>query len=341
MNKDLILRLITLVITVSMALIPAACKKSETPVTTSTVPLAITTAAEGIGRNWATLKGQINGKNLMTTVTFQYDTVSTYTHTVSPSPDTTSLNKNVVFYYNLTGLRPSTKYYYRIYALSEGGTAKGEEMSFTTTDSTGFVINFNSSLVYDSIYDFEGNKYKTIVIGAQTWMAENLRSVKYNDGTDIPFIQDTYQWKALTTPGYCWYNSDSIGYGALYNWFTVNTGKLCPEGWHVPSDDEWTTLTDFLGGANVAGGKLKEVGTDHWLKPNTGATNESGFTAIPAGFRNYSGIYSNIGHYGVWWSTTEWSSLGAWFRDVYSGYESVDRSNSSKISGATVRCLKD
>ena len=101
-------------------------------------------------------------------------------------------------------------------------------------------------------------------IGTQTWMAENLRSTTLNDGTDIPFVPDVTAWAALTTPGYCWFQSDSLGYGALYNWYTVNTGKLCPEGWHVPADEEWTILTDFLGGKSVAGGKLKEAGTYHW-----------------------------------------------------------------------------
>jgi uncharacterized protein (TIGR02145 family) len=172
-------------------------------------------------------------------------------------------------------------------------------------------------------------------------MAENLRSVKFNDGSDIPFATSTYEWSSLTTPGYCWYYGDSTAYGAVYNWYAVSTGKLCPEGWHVPSDEEWTTLTDFLGGSDVAGGLLKEAGSVHWIKPNAGATNESGFTALPSGYRNAYGDYSNLGHYGFWWTSTEWSSLGAWYRDLYTGYESVDRSNASKKSGASVRCIKD
>jgi uncharacterized protein (TIGR02145 family) len=283
----------------------------------------------------------VNGKNQLTTVTFQYDTTTNYTHTVSPVPDTTTRNSNVSFSVTLTDLDPNTEYHFRINAVNSNGTGNGTDMSFTTTDTTKIIINFNPDLVYDSIYDSEGNKYRTIQIGTQTWMAENLKSTKLNDGTDIPFVPDVAIWSGLTTPGYCWFNNDSVGYGALYNWYTLNTGKLCPEGWHVPADEEWTVLTDYLGGKSVAGGKLREAGTTHWQSPNAGATNESGFTGLPAGYRSYGGSFNNFKNYGFWWSSTEWSSSAAWYRDVYYGYNSVDRSNSNKKSGANIRCVKD
>ena len=340
MNRDFISGLLKFVVLIGMVLVFITCKKDEKN-STALPPIALTNSASWPGRNWVVLKGQANGKNQLTTVTFQYDTITSYTRAISPVPDTTSGNTNVTFTVNLTNLTPKTKYHFRINAINASGVGNGADVAFITSDTTDIVINFNPGLTYDSIYDLEGNKYRTIQIGTQTWMAENLKSTRYNDGTDIPFVLDVSAWALLTTPGYCWYNNDSVGYGAIYNWYTVNTGKLCPEGWHVPSDEEWTTLTDFLGGKSSAGGKLKETGTSHWLDPNTGATNESGFTGLPTGYRNYGGGFSSIKNYGFWWTSTEWSSTGAWYRDVNFSYTSVDRSNSNKKSGATVRCLKD
>ena len=139
------------------------------------------------------------------------------------------------------------------------------------------------------IADADGNTYKIIKIGDQVWTAENLRTTRYNDGTEIPLVTDYTAWTNLTTPSYAWTNND-IGnksvYGALYNWFVVKTCKLCPSGWHVPTDAEWTILENHLGGISVAGGKMKETGTEHWFAPNTDATNESGFTALPGGWRD-------------------------------------------------------
>ena len=340
MSRDINSGFVKYIVLLSLVLLLIGCKKDEKE-STAVAPVAQTNSASWPGRHWAVLKGQVNGKNQLTTVTFQYDTTSSYTHAVSPVPDTTSLNKSINFTITLTGLKPKTKYHYRVNAVNASGIGNGADVTFTTTDTTRIIINFNPDLIYDSIYDSEGNKYRTIEIGTQTWMAENLRSTKLNDGTDIPFVPDVTLWSGLTTPGYCWFNNDSVGYGALYNWYTVNTGKLCPEGWHVPEDDEWTLLTDYLGGKSVAGGKLRETGTSHWQSPNTGATNETGFTGLPAGYRNAAGGFNSFGSYAFWWSSTEWSSIGAWYRDVYYGYNSVDRSNSNKKSGANIRCLKD
>ena len=144
----------------------------------------------------------------------------------------------------------------------------------------------------------DGNTYNTIMIGTQTWMKENLKTTTFNDGTSIPLETDATKWAALTSSGYCYYNNDEATYkdtyGVLYNWYTVNTGKLCPSGWHIPIEADWTNLTTFLGGENGAGGKLKESGTSHWINPNSGATNETKFTALPGGERvsvNGSFIY--------------------------------------------------
>ncbi len=340
MNKHFIFRLISILFLSGMGIGLITCTKNEPLSPNSNAPSAITNSAVWIGRKWATLKGVVNAKNLATSVVFEWGNTTAYGNVISPEPDTMSGNSSISVTATLTGLLPDTKYYYRVKAVSEGGTGTGSDLSFTTTDTAGIVIVFNKDLEYDSITDGEGNKYRTIQIGTQTWMAENLKATKLNDGTDIPFIADVSQWAKLTTPGYCWFNNDSVAYGALYNWYAVSTGKLCPAGWHVPGDAEWTTLTDYLGGADVAGGKLKEAGTSHWLTPNTDATNESGFTALPSGYRNYSGGFYGFGTYGFWWTTTE-GSIGFYYRDVFYGYATVDRSTSSQNSGASVRCIKD
>jgi uncharacterized protein (TIGR02145 family) len=196
-----------------------------------------------------------------------------------------------------------------------------------------------------TVTDIDGNVYHTITIGKQVWMVENLKTTKYNDGTSIPLITDGTVWANSTTPGYCWYNNDAATYkttyGALYNWYAVNTGKLCPTGWHVPTDAEWTTLTDYLGGEGVAGEKLKEAGTTHWQSPNTGATNETGFTALPGGFRSFSGAFNYFGDIGFWWSSTEYSTNDAWHRVMYYDISDVSRLNNSKSFGFSVRCLRD
>ena len=140
-----------------------------------------------------------------------------------------------------------------------------------------------------TVTDIDGNVYKTITIGAQVWMKENLKVTKLNDGTAIELVINDDDWGISTSPGYCWYDNDVNNknlYGGLYNGYCVITGKLCPTGWHVPTDSEWTELSDYLGGDDVAGGKMKETGTTHWLSPNTDANNESGFTGLPGGYRH-------------------------------------------------------
>jgi len=203
---------------------------------------------------------------------------------------------------------------------------------------------FNPDVSYGTMTDQDGGVYKTVTIGTQTWMAENLKVTTYNDGTTIPNVTDATAWSELTTGALCDYEntpSNSATYGKLYNWYAVNTGKLCPTGWHVPSDAEWTTLTDYLGGASVAGGKLKETGTTHWNSPNTDATNETGFTALPGGLRFNIGAFHFIGGYGNWWSATEGSATHAWDRNMDSRYSSVGRSNFDKELGFSVRCVRD
>jgi uncharacterized protein (TIGR02145 family) len=204
----------------------------------------------------------------------------------------------------------------------------------------------NPKVEEKSVKDIAGSSYKTVVIGGQEWMAENLRTTKYNDGTDIPNVMDTTEWSNLNGDAYSWllndYDMYGTVYGALYNWYAINTGKLCPSGWHLPSDEEWKTLTDFLGGATVAGNKLKELGIIAWDNPFSGGTNETGFSALPGGFRNSTdGKFGGLKSYGCWWSSTESSENGAWGRYVTYNQASVFRAQYHKRTGFCVRCLKD
>jgi uncharacterized protein (TIGR02145 family) len=195
------------------------------------------------------------------------------------------------------------------------------------------------------VTDVDGNSYNTITIGTQTWMAENLKTTRLNDGTSIPLVTSSATWGTLTTPAYCWYNNDEasnkVTYGALYNWYTANTGKLCPSGWHIPSDAEWTTLTDLFGGLSVAGGKMKEAGTGHWISPNVGATNESGFTGLPAGYRDKTSGFLNIGTYALWWASTGINSTDSWGRGLYNLDATVYRYPYYTNHGFSVRCIKN
>jgi len=208
------------------------------------------------------------------------------------------------------------------------------------------IEDIDSIIFYEptTITDYDNNVYRIVTIGTQRWMAENLRTTKYNDGTSIPNIKEDVNWASLNTPGYCWYNNDSITYsnlyGALYNWHTVNTKKLCPTGWHVPTDIEWTTLTTFLDGLAIAGGKLKEVGITHWQSPNTGATDSVNFKALPGGLRANSATFEGLGIFTFWWSSISYGA-DAWFRNVYYNNTAIGRDNYDKQFGFYVRCLSD
>jgi uncharacterized protein (TIGR02145 family) len=277
----------------------------------------------------------------------------------------------------LTGLVPKTIYYIKAYAINSQGTGYGDQVSFTTSQNLtipktnavsvheknkepllndtsshekikGTILKLtNKPEVNNIIVDSrDGQQYKTVKIGNQVWFAENLKATKFNDGTDIPLVKDSTTWAGLKTPGYCWYKNDEGSfkwvYGALYNWYSVNTGKLCPIGWHVPLSDEWHTLETLLGGKDNNGGKLKETGTTHWVSPNAGATNEYGFTALPGGCRDGSGWFVNVGIISYWWIPMGANSISP------AGHYEIHYSDSSiwgiigyDNSGFSVRCLKD
>jgi len=197
-----------------------------------------------------------------------------------------------------------------------------------------------------TVTDIDGNVYRTVKIGTQVWMAENLKTTKYRNGDPIPIVTDNPQWISLKTGALCRYKNDEAikaTYGCLYNWFAVADNRsIAPIGWHVPTDAEWTILIDFLGGEVAAGGKLKESGTAHWLGPNTGATNISGFTALPGGSRFYTdGAFGNVGSIGNWWSSTANNATNAWDRYLGHNYAAAGRSYYAKQLGFSVRCIRD
>jgi uncharacterized protein (TIGR02145 family) len=208
-----------------------------------------------------------------------------------------------------------------------------------------FIFASLSTVAISQVTDIEGNTYKTVQIGTQLWMAENLKTTRYNDGAPIPLVAGP-EWYTMTTPGYCWYNNNFkiFGkiYGPLYNWYAVETGNLCPTGWHVPDDDEWTALTTYLGGEKSAGGKLKEKGTEHWKSPNGGATDKIGFKALPGGGRWVIGRFDLIYRRGYWWSASRAEDDSEALSRMI-GYEEgiMKRTSSLKGSGFSVRCIKD
>jgi uncharacterized protein (TIGR02145 family) len=283
----------------------------------------------------------------------------------STSPNPTTANNVTTngsgtgsFTSTLTGLTASTTYYVRAYAINSAGTAYGNQRSFTAGTGGGIVSNPGSGVSYN------GYTYPTIILGnGQEWMAQNLRTTQYNDGTPITLVTDSIQWAAnwnnsTNLPMMCWYNNDQATYtannfGALYNWYSVHplfngNKNVCPAGWHVPSNAEWTTLIDYLDPnsagdhiATTAGGKMKSTGTQYWFAPNTGATNESGFSGLPGGRRENIGIFSLIGTKSFWWSSTMVSTRGAWYRSVEFDLNFAVKYDEYREYGLSVRCLKD
>jgi len=199
------------------------------------------------------------------------------------------------------------------------------------------------TFIYGSVSDIDSNVYKTVILGAQEWMAENLNVDHYRNGDLIPQITGSAEWANMTTGAWCYYENNSSNgliYGKLYNWLAVNDPRgLAPAGWHVPNYGEWFILVDNLG-AEVACGKMKETGTTHWNSPNTDATNSSGFSAIPGGYGGDDGSFGDIGRRGYWWSSTEYDTSDAMFITLPDEYGFVNMWKCYKQSGFSVRCLR-
>jgi len=289
--------------------------------TTNNVIAQSTTASSG---------GNItdNGGSTVTTRGVVWNTSGSPTLLDSKTIDGSGIGS---FVSNLEGLIPNTTYYVRAYATNSEGTKYGNQQTFTTTQT---------------VTDIDGNVYNTVQLGSQFWMSENLKTTKYRNGAYIPNVVGNADWQALTTGAWSYYDHDAANdpiYGKLYNWYTTLGDTLCPTGWGVPTDAEWTVLTEYLGGENIAGGKMKSIGTAYWNSPNTGATNESGFSVLPGGYRNFDGSFFIIRDiFAFFWSATEVDNNSAWTRNLNSSSGNVTRDGSrGKSVGASVRCLRD
>jgi uncharacterized protein (TIGR02145 family) len=297
----------------------------------SPVLASLTTATPGsITHNSAVSGGDIfdNGGAQITVGGVCWSTspgpLVTDSHTTIPYPEG-------IFASSITGLTESTTYYVRAYATNVAGTAYGVEASFTTSPAP------------ITVTDIDGNNYNAVIIGSQTWFTSNLKTTRLDNGTAIPNVTDGTAWSLTSTPAYSWYNNDNAAYGEygiMYNWETVNTGLLCPAGWQVPAEGDMFTLQTALGGGTVAGGKLKETGTTHWLAPNTGATNEVGFNALPGGFRNYMGMFINLGSESSWWTSSMISVDPSFFTLNTNTAEMIVPMMFAK-SGMYIRCMKN
>ena len=303
------------------------CLKSTAPVLTTTAASAILSTGASCGGNVTETGGEV---------------VTSYGICWSTAANPTTANSTTavgagsgLFTGSMTGLTPNTSYYVRAYATNSIGTTYGNQVTFTTLLTDPITVT-----------DVDGNIYHTVVIGTQTWLVENLKTTRYNDGATISYITYDPNWIITTNGGYGWPNSllaNKDAYGAIYNWYAVGTGKLAPTGWHVATKSDVETLLAYLGGAAGAGGKLKESGTTNWVYGNAGATNTSGFTALPAGYRSSAtGNFQKFGYLSVFWTATEaagTSTAGRLIMDNTS--TNADLSNDNKLMGFSVRCVKD
>lgn len=298
------------------------------------VPTLTTTAATVITATTASSGGMIiNAKGVIAAKGVVWSTLPD--PTINLTTKTTDGTGSVGFTSSLTSLSPATTYYARAYATNANGTGYGNQVSFTTLTLP----------------------LPSVTIGTQIWTNANLDVATYSDGTPIPQVTDPTAWATLTTGAWCYYNNDPANgavYGKLYNWYAVAgiydaaslsdpslRKQLAPTGYHIPTDTEWAELTTFLGGANVTGGKMKETGTTHWLDPNTDATNSSGFTGLPGGYRSSDGTFYGIGNYGTWWHSNEYTPLYAWSQILTYLDGTTFLNSGGRHFANAVRCLKD
>ena len=332
--------------------------KEGKPIWVSTYPTINTTNSSNITSNTAASGGNVTSDG-GAPITSRGVVWSTFPNpTISLSTKTNNGTGLGTFSASLSGLTSNTTYYGRAFATNSVGTGYGNEISFTTT--AGLTMNTPCTGT-PTVKDIDGNSYNTVQIGTQCWTKENLKVTKYNDNSAIPLEATgsingiSTKWQTLTNGSYSIYaNEISTGtnatiYGFLYNWYAVkgiatigsnNFKNICPIGWHVPTDGEWTILTNFLGG-DVAGGKMKQSGTTLWNAPNTGADNSSGLTVLPAGSRNSDGSYYGIRSNAFFWSSSEDGNNYGCYRNMILNNSNVSRYINYKSAGASVRCLRD
>jgi uncharacterized protein (TIGR02145 family) len=300
---------------------------AEFLVLTAAKPTSEMAPATDITTSGTSLNAIVNPNSSSTIVTFEYGLTTAYGSTMVADQSPLTGNIEVKVSVSISGLSPRTEYHYRVKAENEFGISYGEDVTFTT----------NSTGLTGTMTDADGNTYQTIGIGQQIWMAENLKTTKYNDGTDIPYISST------TSPGYSWYD-DSDTYknttGALYNWYAVNTGKLCPAGWHVPSDGEWSTLIAFIAADGHEGNEGTALKSTTGWREGYNGTDDYGFSAIPSGRNNYGDSgFETIDVECELWSSTQFSEEEAHIRRL-SSYNTGNQQYPKSI-GLAIRCLKD
>jgi len=305
-------------------------KKTETPVT---VPEVTTVAPSCVTQLTARTGGKVlnNGGATVKDRGMCWSTAATPTMADNVSKDGIGSG---AFTSTITGLSPNTTYYARAYANNSAGTGLGNIITFKTTEM---------------VYDNEGQVCLSIKIGTQEWTANNLSVRHYNNGDSIPNITSDSLWEKLKTGAYCDYANtpaNSITYGKLYNYYTVvDPRNVCPSGFHVPSDSDWTVLTTYLGGESVAGDKLKETGTNHWERDGggrtDGGTNDFGFTALPGGYRDDTGPFYSIRLEGYWWSSTELENYDSYLRNITAISKAIYRGYNHKENGFSVQCVKN
>lgn len=332
MKKKNKIRIYPLIVMGCIIILTISCKKdnnnnnsnASVPVVTTSAVINITTTSAACGGNVTSDGGA--------EVTARGVCWSTGQTPTTDNSKTTNGTGTGSFSSNMTGLSSGTTYYARAYATNSAGTGYGSAVSFSTQQI---------------VTDFDGNVYHTVTIGTQVWMVEDLKVTHYRNGDPIPNETDGPTWIGLSTGAYCDYNNDpnnSTTYGRLYNWFAVTDSRyIAPAGWHIPSYTEWSTLIAYLGGSSTAGGKLKEAGTTHWQSPNAGATNETGFTALPTGYRDINGSFVFIYINGSLWSSTEYPSVNtyAWLCGLNYSVGDASMGYYSKNNGLAVRCIKD
>ncbi|MBN2829491.1 MAG: hypothetical protein JXR56_04120, partial [Candidatus Cloacimonetes bacterium] len=272
-----------------------------------------------------TLNAGVNANGFSTTVLFEYGTTESYGNTVPASESTITGSSITNVSADISGLSANETYHFRIVATNAVGTSRTSDMTFTTDPL--------------SIIDSYGNSYDVVRIGSQLWITTNLRTTEFNDGTAIPYVTDDFARIGLTTPGYCWYdNNEALSKGALYNWYAVNNGNLCPAGWHVPDAADWNVLGEYVGGPEIAGEKLKA--TSGWVCTGNG-TDEFGFIALPNGNRyaNDGGFYNGL-YYGYWWVSDSSEETDALAISMSDGDAWSPPSGYPQKDGFSVRCIK-
>lgn len=316
-------------------------QQSFTTITSS--PSLITSNVTSVTSSTATCSGTISSNGGATIKVSGVCWSTTQNPTITDSKSTDGLTFGT-FTSSMTGLTPNTTYFARAYATNSVGTAYGNEEIFTTQIS---------------VTDIDGNVYSSVKLGTQVWLAENLKTTKYNDGKPIPLVTDATAWFNLSTPGYCYFENNVANKninGALYNWYTINTGNLAPTGWHIPTDAEWTTLTTYLinnryGYEGHGSGIAKSLAsTSGWISNSQvgrvgneqASNNSSGFTGLPGGYRYDNGAFTtNFGFLVYWWSSDQYNTYNAWHRYLLYDSSTFNRNNFHKKYGLSVRCVRD